>query len=172
MWFLDHHRHIQGSLVRFDQASEDFTFFDMPDELTDPHFLVVDPDGPDGIIWLTAWVSGAIGTFDPATEAFDSLTLSDPAFSRPMGISMSSTEIWWAETFLSGHGGVGRFTPRVPPAEDIPIAGDFDRDGHSDDVAVFRPSNHLWYYDYNHDGSTDERSGPWRITLPILPGAS
>ena len=109
VWFLDHHRHGQGSLVCFDQASEDFTFFDMPDELTDPHFLVVDPDG---IIWLTAAVSGAIGTFDPATEAFDNLTLSDPT-AFPMGISMSSTEIWWAEAFFRDHGGVGRFRELV-----------------------------------------------------------
>nr|QNO53370.1 virginiamycin B lyase [Methanosarcinales archaeon ANME-1 ERB6] len=109
VWFLDHGANL---LVRFDpdHPSEPDTYSTPPD-LQDPHFLVVDPDG---IIWMTAAVSGAIGTFDPATEAFDSLTLSDPT-AFPMGISMSSTEIWWAKaTFFTGQGGVGRFTPQEP----------------------------------------------------------
>jgi len=46
---------------------------------------------------------------------------------------------------------------------DIPVAGDFDRDGFNDDVAVFRPSNRMWYYDYNHDASTDDIVGPWGV---------
>jgi len=46
---------------------------------------------------------------------------------------------------------------------DIPVAGDFDRDGFNDDVAVFRPSNRRWYYDYNHDASTDDIVGPWGV---------
>lgn len=51
----------------------------------------------------------------------------------------------------------------------MPIAGDFDSDGQRDDIAVFRPSNKIWYYDFNHDGNTDERSGPWGASgdLPI-----
>jgi hypothetical protein len=58
-------------------------------------------------------------------------------------------------------------------AGDIPIAGDFDRDGFKDDVAVFRPSNRMWYYDYNHDGDTDPEPGysygPWGLAgdIPI-----
>jgi Ca2+-binding RTX toxin-like protein len=51
---------------------------------------------------------------------------------------------------------------------DIPIAGDFDRDGRVDDIAVFRPSNRTWYFDYNHNGrrdrggaASDEIIGPW-----------
>lgn len=40
----------------------------------------------------------------------------------------------------------------------MPFAGDFDRDGFIDDVAVFRPSTHVAYYDYDHDGTTDEES--------------
>ncbi|MHC4808470.1 MAG: calcium-binding protein [Planctomycetota bacterium] len=39
---------------------------------------------------------------------------------------------------------------------DRPLAGDFDRDGRCDDVAVFRPTTRSWYYDYNHDGNTDD----------------
>jgi hypothetical protein len=46
---------------------------------------------------------------------------------------------------------------------DVPVAGDFDRDGFNDDVAVFRPSNRRWYYDYNHDASTDDIVGPWGV---------
>jgi hypothetical protein len=38
---------------------------------------------------------------------------------------------------------------------DRPVAGDFDRDGQNDDVAVFRSTTGTWYFDYNHDGTTD-----------------
>ncbi len=40
--------------------------------------------------------------------------------------------------------------------DDLPIMGDFDRDGYRDDLAVFRPSNRHWYFDYDHDSDTDE----------------
>jgi len=52
---------------------------------------------------------------------------------------------------------------------DLVVAGDFDRDGYRDDLGAFRPSNRIWYYDYNFDGSTDRRSGPWAISgdLPV-----
>ena len=40
--------------------------------------------------------------------------------------------------------------------DDLPVMGDFDRDGYRDDLAVFRPSNRHWYFDYDHDGDTDE----------------
>jgi hypothetical protein len=43
-------------------------------------------------------------------------------------------------------------------AGDLPFAGDFDSDGFLDDVAVFRPSTHVAYYDWNHDGTTDEEA--------------
>ncbi len=52
---------------------------------------------------------------------------------------------------------------------DLPVAGDFDGDGYRDDLGVFRPSNRLWYLDYNFDGSTDRRLSPWALSgdLPI-----
>lgn len=46
-------------------------------------------------------------------------------------------------------------------AGDLPLAGDFDRDGFVDDVAIFRVSNGTWHYDYDHSGHTNEQSGPW-----------
>jgi hypothetical protein len=58
-------------------------------------------------------------------------------------------------------------------AGDIPIAGDFDCDGFKDDVAVFRPSTRMWYYDHDHDGDTDPEPGysygPWGLIgdIPI-----
>ncbi len=45
---------------------------------------------------------------------------------------------------------------------DRPVSGDFDRDGRDDDVAVFRPTTGTWYYDYNHDGTTDATSA-WAV---------
>ncbi len=46
---------------------------------------------------------------------------------------------------------------------DMPVVGDFDRDGRDDDVAVFRSSTHRWYYDYNHNASTDDIGAPWGV---------
>ena len=48
-------------------------------------------------------------------------------------------------TLLLGSGG------------DVPLAGDFDRDGRRDDVAVYRPTTQTWYYDFNHDRSTNRK---------------
>lgn len=54
---------------------------------------------------------------------------------------------------------------------DRPIGGYFDLIGSANDVAVFRPSTGMWYYDYQHDGTTDERSpsSGWGMSeeLPI-----
>jgi len=48
-------------------------------------------------------------------------------------------------------------------AGDLPLAGDFDRDGFHDDTLIFRVEggNGRWHYNYDHDGDTDEQSGPW-----------
>lgn len=49
-------------------------------------------------------------------------------------------------------------------AGDIPIVGDFDVDGNNDDVAVFRPASRIWYFDYNHNTTTNEiMDQPWGL---------
>jgi hypothetical protein len=54
-------------------------------------------------------------------------------------------------------------------SNDLPVAGDFDNDGHVDDLGVYRPSNHMWYFEANLDGVTDRTSGPWGASgdLPV-----
>ena len=42
-----------------------------------------------------------------------------------------------------------------------PVAGDFDRDGSMDDVAIFRLSFGQWVYDFNHNADTDLRIEGW-----------
>ena len=49
-------------------------------------------------------------------------------------------------------------------AGDIPIAGDFDRDGESDDVGYYRTSTSEWRYDHDHDGSPDGPPVTWGST--------
>ena len=114
VWFLDHGANL---LVRFDPSTEEFAFFNTLPNLQDSHYFAVDTNG---VFWITAYVSSAIGTFDPATGVFDYLSLSDLE-AHPMGISVSPTgDIWWAETFDTGRGGVGRFTP-PPPPQAVPV---------------------------------------------------
>ena len=109
VWFVDHS---SSCLLKYDplRLGDGFRCFPMPVEegtVWDAHYFAVDGDG---VFWLTAYGVDAIGTFDPETETFDSLTLADGA--KPMGISLSPTgHVWWAETFSSGQGGVGRFRP-------------------------------------------------------------
>jgi streptogramin lyase len=108
VWFITHHA---NHMARFDTVSETFTFFEIPaTELNDTHYFIVDPEG---IFWLTGFASSSVGTFDPETGIFDSLPLADP-LAHPMGIALSPRgEVWWAEGFTSGEGGVGRFIPHV-----------------------------------------------------------
>ena len=64
-------------------------------------------------------------------------------------------------TYVAGSGfGEGVI---VAESTDLPLTGDFDSDGFSDDLAFFRPSTQRWYYDYNHNGSIDESRGPWGL---------
>jgi len=115
IWFLDHHRTVNGTLVRYDMGTGVFTYFSGIPELQDPHFLVIDPDG---LIWMTAFGASAIGTFNPFTLTFQSRAVT--ANSGPMGIFLvPSGEIWWAETFETEHGGAGRITQ--PPPPDVPV---------------------------------------------------
>ncbi|NCO58826.1 MAG: hypothetical protein COZ70_10305 [Deltaproteobacteria bacterium CG_4_8_14_3_um_filter_51_11] len=108
VWFLDHqyvHLPDTGALVRFDTVTEAFTIYETPADLRDAHWLVVDPDG---IIWFTSFADSAIGTFNPATEVFESRPLSGRA---PMGIALlPQGQVWWAETYEPGMGGAGRIT--------------------------------------------------------------
>lgn len=41
---------------------------------------------------------------------------------------------------------------------DLPVAGDFNRNGRADDLAVFRGSDRRWYYDFYADGTTHNPS--------------
>lgn len=109
VWFADH---TSSCLIRYDplRPEEGFGCFPMPLEdgtMWDTHHLDVDGDG---VFWLTAYGIDALITFDPETEHFDSLMLAEG--SKPMGISVSPAgEVWWAESFDPGRGGVGRFRP-------------------------------------------------------------
>jgi len=51
------------------------------------------------------------------------------------------------------------FGPWAEQTGDRPFAGDFDRDGEIDDVAIFRSSDGTWQYDINHNASTDQTNG-------------
>jgi len=52
---------------------------------------------------------------------------------------------------------------------DLPVGGDFDNDGYSDNIGIFRPSHRMWYYNYDLDNMTDRKSGPWALPgdLPL-----
>lgn len=103
LWFLDHHANL---LVRFDRFSYTMEKFTVPAHLSDPHFLVADPEG---VIWFTSFASGAIGTYNSWVHEFDHVPLQDPN-AHPMGIGMSRNGwICWAESFEPEHGGVGLF---------------------------------------------------------------
>jgi len=109
--------------------------------------------------WISArtWFAGEIRPYAPSTtNKIDDLVL------------YSTTDFQWRYDF--GHTGGTNAVSKAwgHNAGNRPIAGDFDRDGFVDDVAVYRP-DHTWHYDYNHNGSTDEHHGPWGWTgdLPM-----
>jgi virginiamycin B lyase len=111
IWFLDHqyiHGSGTGALVHFDTRAERFEVHEPPSQLSDSHWLTIDPDG---VIWFTAYRDSRIGIFAPATGTFDSRAL---AGENPMGIALRSEgQVWWAETFAPEEGGVGRFSVSV-----------------------------------------------------------
>lgn len=110
VWFVDHHA---GRLLSYDPLRPEgrFQCFPLPDDRTwDAHYLAADRYG---VFWLTAFGADAVLTFDPATGDFDDLRLT--ARAQPMGIAIAPNgDIWWAETFEPGYGGVGRFRPGLP----------------------------------------------------------
>ena len=46
---------------------------------------------------------------------------------------------------------------------DMPLSGDFDRDGKVDDVAIYRSFTQHWYYDWDHNATNDETTEPWSL---------
>ena len=82
-----------------------------------------------------------------------------------------SLKIWWYD--YNHDGDTNERSPRRWEGRmqgNIPFGGDFDCDGHNNDVGVFRPSTRTWYYDYNHDGTTNARISPWgwRGDIPVV----
>lgn len=84
----------------------------------------------------------------------------------PTGVAVfrPSNRMWYYNTFERSPTGRWildtRTNARRGPwglRDDRPISGQFDR-GALNDVAVFRPSTGMWYYDHNHNGTTDETS--------------
>lgn len=63
--------------------------------------------------------------------------------------------MWYYDWEHNGNSDQGPIGPWAQQTDDRPFAGDFDRDGELDDVAVYRTSNNTWHYDYNHNASTD-----------------
>jgi hypothetical protein len=103
-----------------------------------------------GDVTKNKWVNGLqthfVGLIYPCSRCGD-----DVAVSR-----LASDGIWHKLVFDYDHNGVtdGELYP-VGFTGDRYLIGDFDRDGHVDDVATFRSSARVWYYDYNADGVTD-----------------
>jgi hypothetical protein len=108
--------------------------------------------------WVNGQFTHFVGLLYPCSRCVD-----DVAVSR-----LDSSGLWHKLVFDHDHDGTtdGELYP-VGFYGDRYVAGDFDRDGHLDDVATFRPSGPAWYYDYNHDGSSDEVVHFWGTSIDI-----
>ncbi len=51
--------------------------------------------------------------------------------------------------------------PAGASVDALPFAGDLDQDGIVDDVGVFDPAYRVWWFDYNHNGTTDASGTGW-----------
>jgi streptogramin lyase len=120
VWFVDHSN---SSLLSFDPDNADFDcipFLEEGGPHWDTHFFAKDRLG---FFWLTAFAENTVIIADPDTGEFDWLALDEGVDRWPMGITASpSGAIWWAETFETTQGGVGRFLPLyiLQPTEDQP----------------------------------------------------
>ncbi|MCP4634641.1 MAG: calcium-binding protein, partial [candidate division Zixibacteria bacterium] len=67
---------------------------------------------------------------------------------------------WWS--FDYDYNGSRDYTIHSWGEEgDLPVAGDFDRDGFVNDIAVYRPSNRNWYFNFNHNTVVDTVVVQW-----------
>jgi len=82
-----------------------------PPEIWDTHFFAIDPDG---IFWLAPFFTSNIGTFDPATQIFETRSLE--LYGSPMNIVVTPVgEVWWTipGALASERRAVGCFIPFV-----------------------------------------------------------
>jgi len=107
--------------------------------------------GHDGVI--SEWIEW--GESDGRPVAFD---YDSDGFVDDIALFRSSGEWIESRDYVDHTTG---FIGSWGQAGDLPIAGDFDRDGYVDDIGRYRPSTQMWYYDYNHNGSTNAVEGPW-----------
>jgi streptogramin lyase len=110
VWFMDVKTTPFGTLVKFqdDATSPLGTGYSLSDQLHDCHFLAVDPDG---VVWLTAWGTSAIGAFH--YYGYGGLQYFKTASeSQPMGITIHpiTREVWYTTTHSPGQT-LGRIIP-------------------------------------------------------------
>jgi len=101
------------------------------------------------------WLDG--GGWSIANQVYYSLTVGS------VGGGNGQFSAWLADPSARSGNEIDDFVSPYAFPGDLPLAGDFDSDGQADDVAVFRTANDVgdqfyWYYDYNHDGSSNYTS--------------
>lgn len=87
----------------------------------------------------------------------------DPTYSKcGVGVFRPGNGIWYYDAYHDGN--TDNYYGPWGVSTDLPLTGDFNSDHGDlilDDVAVYRPSTGIFYYDYHHDGNTDARSPSW-----------